>query len=88
MFGDLSDWTTIYDEYLSQEDILSVLTATFDLKIYPFTPIGLKDGIFGFASGNYEIYATATGGKWYELSDITAEMYLNLMEIIGDNACE
>ena len=30
----------------------------------------------------------STGGKWYELSDITAEMYINLMEIIGDNACE
>ena len=88
MFDDLSDWATIYDEYISEQDILSVLTATFDLKIYPFTPPGLKDGTSGFGSGNYEVYATATGGKWYELSNITAEMYLNLMEIIGDNACE
>ena len=88
MFDDLSDWATIYDEYISEQDILSVLTATFDLKIYPFTPLGLKDGTSGFGSGNYEVYATATGGKWYQLSNITAEMYLNLMEIIGENACE
>ena len=88
MFGDTSDWMTIYDEYIQQQDILNVLMGTFDLKIYPFTPESLKDGTSGFGSGNYEIYATATGGKWYELSDITAEMYLNLMEIIGENACE
>ena len=88
MFGDTSDWMTIYDEYIQQQDILNVLMGTFDLKIYPFTPESLKDGTSGFGSGNYEIYATATGGKWYELSNITAEMYLNLMEIIGENACE
>ena len=45
-------------------------------------------GTSGFGSGNYEVFATATGGKWYKLSNITAEMYLNLMEIIGENACE
>ena len=88
MFVDTNDPSTIYDEYIEQQDILNVLSSTYDLKIYPFTPESLKDNTSGFGSGNYEIYATSTGGKWYELSDITAEMYINLMEIIGDNACE
>jgi hypothetical protein len=88
MFTDIYDPTTIYDEFIEQQDILNVLTATFDLKIYPFTPEGLKDNTSGFSNGNYEVFATATGGKWYKLSNITAEMYLNLMEIIGENACE
>ena len=34
--------STIYDEYIEEQDILNVLTATFDLKIYPFTPSGSK----------------------------------------------
>ena len=88
MFTDINDPTTIYDEFIQEQDILNVLMATYDLKIYPFTPDSLKDNTSGFSTGNYEIYATATGGKWYQLSNITAEMYLNLMEIIGENACE
>jgi len=88
MFVDVNDSSTIYDEYIEEQDILNVLMATYNLKIYPFTPESLKDGTSGFGSGNYEVFATATGGKWYKLSNITAEMYLNLMEIIGENACE
>ena len=84
MFEDLSDWSSIYDEWISEQDILNVLTATINLKIYPFSTIGTKTT----TNHGFEVYADATGGEWFQLTNNPAEMYENLMTIIGDNACQ
>jgi hypothetical protein len=84
MFGDLSDWMTIYDEWIREDDILSILTGIIDLKIYTFSTPGTKT----VPSVGFEIYSTATGGEWFKVTNNPAEMYENLMTIIGENACQ
>ena len=84
MFGDLSDWSTIYDEWIQQEDILEIIDATIDLKVYTFSTINTKSA----QTNGFEIYSTASGGEWFKLTNNPAEMYENLMTIIGDNACQ
>ncbi len=84
MFGDLLDWSTIYDEWIREDDILSIINATIDLKIYTFSTVGTKD----VPSVGFEVYSTATDGEWFKLTNNPAEMYENLMTIIGDNACQ
>lgn len=84
MFEDLTDWSTIYDEWIREEDILSIVSAVIDLKIYPFSTLGTKTT----QHVGFEVYATTTGGEWFQLTNNPAEMYENLMTIIGDNACQ
>lgn len=84
MFGDLSDWMTIYDEWIEEEDILDIIAGTINLKIYTFSTINVQT----FPNIGYEIYSTESGGEWFKLTNNPAEMYANLMQIIGDNACE
>ena len=84
MFGDLSNWSTIYDEWIQEEDILAIINATIDLKIYTFSTVSTKSA----QNNGFEIYSTASGGEWFKLTNNPAEMYENLMTIIGDNACQ
>ena len=84
MFSDITDWSTIYDEWIEQQDILDIISGTIDLKIYPFSTLGTKT----VPNNGFEIYATESGGEWFKLTNNPAEMYENLMTIIGENACQ
>jgi hypothetical protein len=84
MFTDTSDWMTIYDEWIREQDILDIISGTINLKIYPFSTSGTKTTI----NSGFEIYATQSGGEWFKLTNNPAEMYENLMTIIGENACQ
>jgi len=84
MFSDITDWSTIYDEWIEQQDILDIISGTIDLKIYPFSTLGTKT----VPDNGFEIYATESGGEWFKLTNNPAEMYENLMTIIGENACQ
>ena len=84
MFTDTSDWMTIYDEWIREQDILDIISGTINLKIYPFSTSGTKTTI----NNGFEIYATQSGGEWFKLTNNPAEMYENLMTIIGENACQ
>tara|TARA_R110001592_G_scaffold363004_1_gene679224 strand:- start:1973 stop:3121 length:1149 start_codon:yes stop_codon:yes gene_type:complete len=84
MFEDLSNWSSIYDEWITEQDILDVLTGTINLKIYPFSTNATKNT----PNSGFEIYATQSGGEWFKLTNNPAEMYESLMTIIGENACQ
>lgn len=84
MFTDTSDWMTIYDEWIREQDILDIISGTINLKIYPFSTTATKNTI----NSGFEIYATQSGGQWFKVTNNPAEMYENLMTIIGENACQ
>ena len=54
------------------------------LEDYPFSTLGTKT----VPNNGFEIYATESGGEWFKLTNNPAEMYENLMTIIGENACQ
>ena len=75
---------TIYDEWIREQDILDIISGTINLKIYPFSTTATKNTI----NSGFEIYATQSGGEWFKVTNNPAEMYENLMTIIGENACQ
>jgi hypothetical protein len=85
MFTDTNVMGTYYDEWIKEEDIITLIQNSVDLRIYPFSTLSLK-GQNG--DDGYEMYALESGGEWFELTQNPAQMYENLMKIIEDNACE
>ena len=85
MFTDTNVMGTNYDEWIKEEDIITLIQNSVDLRIYPFSTLSLK-GQNG--DDGYEMYALESGGEWFELTQNPAQMYENLMKIIEDNACE
>tara|TARA_R110002074_G_scaffold325863_1_gene496191 strand:- start:2135 stop:4045 length:1911 start_codon:yes stop_codon:yes gene_type:complete len=73
------------NDTITEELLTDVVASTPDLKVYTFSPHGVKE--VWNSQGGWEPIAKASGGKWYPLSTSIAEMYNYLMEIIDDNAC-
>ena len=71
---------------ITQEALLEVISKTTDTKIYIFSKEMHKDNWIAFEG--WEPLCSASGGKWYALTDDMFTMYNNLMEIIDENACE
>jgi len=88
MFTDISNLSSLYDEWIKPSDIIKLIQNINDLKVYPFSTIGLKGQGWGGSTYGYDIYAVESGGEWFELTQNPAQMYENLMKIIEDNACK
>ena len=71
---------------ITQDILLEVIGKITDTKIYIFSKELHKDNWIAFEG--WEPLCTASGGKWYLLTDDMLTMYNNLMEIIDENACE
>ena len=71
---------------VTQSILLQAISATTNLKIYTFSTPWDKEN--GNVKPGWEPLATASGGKWYELTSDMLTMYNNLMEIIDENACK
>lgn len=71
---------------ITQDILLEVIAKITNTKIYIFSKDSYKDNWISFEG--WEPLCTASGGKWYKLTDDTVMMYNNLMEIIDENACE
>ena len=83
---------------ISQEDTITAINGTEDLKVFVFSPLSAKTGTLGTYDstiGQYVSYEagwepfTLAGevGQWYRLTNDVAEIFNNLMEILEDTAC-
>ena len=71
---------------ITQNILLQAIGTTTNLKIYTFSAPWDKEN--GNVKPGWEPLASASGGKWYELTSDMLTMYNNLMEIIEENACK
>ena len=64
-----------------------MLAGALDTVVYTFSNTISKNSTMPFGNTGWEPLATINGGKWYELSHSSTEMYSNLMEIIDKEVC-
>jgi len=76
-----NSWNT--NDTITEDKLVTAVSATPNLKVYTFSTAFTKDSL----KGPWEPIATASGGKWYLLSNSVMEMYNAMMEIIDENAC-
>ena len=79
-------WNSNYDG-VTQDILLSMLAGAMDTVVYTFSNFTSKNSTMPFGNTGWEPLATINGGKWYELSHSSTEMYSNLMEIIDKEVC-
>jgi hypothetical protein len=83
---------------ISQEDAITAVNGTENLKIFAFSPLSAKTGALGgydSTLGQYITYEagwepfTLAGdvGQWFRLTNDVSEIFNNLMEILEDTAC-
>ena len=85
MFTDETPQTYLNPE-IEQDILLQLIDKTSNTRIYIFSKLWHKDN--GSYHPGWEPICTASGGKWYELTDDMLTVYNSLMEIIDENACE
>ena len=85
LFTDETPQTYLNPE-IEQDILLQLIDKTSNTRIYIFSKLWHKDN--GSYHPGWEPICTASGGKWYELTDDMLTVYNSLMEIIDENACE
>ena len=86
IFTDESGQSYLDPEVLQQQ-LITVIQGTKDLKVYTFTNQTGKENKVNKESG-WEPLATSSGGKWFELLPDAFSMYGSLLEILDENICE
>mgnify|MGYP003112362044 CR=1 FL=1 len=76
---------TFLDPKIEQDILLQLISKTSNTKIYIFSKHWHKEDSTYHAG--WEPLCTASGGKWFELTDDMLTVYNSLMEIIDENAC-
>ena len=67
---------------ISQNDVISVLKQVEDLSVYTFSDFMSKNGAYD----GWE--PVSVGGKWFELTSNSLDMYSSLLEILDEAVCE
>ena len=79
-------WNSNYDG-VTQDILLNMISTAPDTSIYTFSNISSKNSNMPFGGTGWEPLSIASGAKWYELKHNSADMYVNLMEIIDKEVC-